>query len=42
MRTYNARSVSWKLQAEENFQKDEKAGELPVHHLDEWLVQNME
>lgn len=35
MRTYNARSVSWKLQAEENFQKDEKAGEFPIHPSDE-------
>lgn len=42
MRTYNARSVSWKLQAEENFQKNDKAEELPIYHSDEWLVQSME
>lgn len=35
MRTYNARSVSWKLQAEENFQKNDKAEELPIYHSDE-------
>jgi len=35
MRTYNTRNICWKLQAEENFQKDEKAEELPIHHSDE-------